>query len=75
MAEKNVQEAQELTLEESFEKLENMLAALESRDITLEQSFDVYQKGMELIRQCNRKIDCVEKKMQVMDEEGGLSDF
>lgn len=75
MAEKNVQEEQELTLEESFEKLESMLAALESRDITLEQSFDVYQKGMELIRQCNRKIDRVEKKMQVMDEEGGLSDF
>lgn len=67
--------AEEMTLEESFEKLEEILAALESRDVTLEQSFEIYQKGMELIKQCNSKIDGVEKKMQVMNEEGELSDF
>lgn len=64
-----------MTLEESFENLEKILTALESRDVTLEQSFEIYQRGMELIKQCNSKIDCVEKKMQVMNEEGELSDF
>ncbi len=69
------QEMEELTLEESFEKLEEILEALESREITLEESFQTYAKGMELLKQCNEKIDTVEKKMQLINEEGELSDF
>lgn len=69
------QEMDELTLEESFEKLEEILEALESREITLEESFQTYAKGMELLKQCNEKIDTVEKKMQLINEEGELSDF
>lgn len=69
------QEMEELTLEESFEKLEEILEALESREITLEESFQTYARGMELLKQCNEKIDTVEKKMQLINEEGELSDF
>lgn len=69
------QEMDELTLEESFEKLEEILEALESREITLEESFQTYARGMELLKQCNEKIDTVEKKMQLINEEGELSDF
>lgn len=65
----------ELTLEESFQKLDEILEALESKDITLEESFRVYQQGMELVKQCNQKIDRVEKKMQIINGEGELSDF
>lgn len=65
----------QLTLEESFEKLDETLTALESRDITLEKSFELYQKGMQLVKHCNEQIDLVEKKMQVINEEGELSDF
>ena len=69
------QEKEELTLEESFEQLEEILTALESREITLEESFQTYARGMELLKQCNEKIDTVEKKMQLINEEGELSDF
>ena len=65
----------QLTLEESFEKLDETLTALESRDITLEKSFELYQKGMQLVKNCNDQIDRVEKKMQVINEEGELRDF
>ena len=65
----------QLTLEESFEKLDETLAALEGRNITLEKSFELYQKGMQLVKNCNEQIDLVEKKMQVINEEGELSDF
>lgn len=64
-----------LTLEESFEKLEELLAVLENRDTTLETSFQIYQEGMRLIRSCNEKLDTVEKKMQIINEEGEYSDF
>ena len=65
----------QLTLEEAFEKLDETLAALEGRNITLEKSFELYQQGMELVKNCNDQIDRVEKKMQVINEEGELSDF
>ena len=65
----------QLTLEESFEKLDETLVALEGRNITLEKSFELYQQGMELVKNCNDQIDRVEKKMQAINEEGELSDF
>lgn len=66
---------EELTLEEAFERLDEMMEALEDRETSLEDSFLIYQKGMELIRQCGNKIDLVEKKVLVMDEEGDISEF
>lgn len=68
-------DSEELTLEESFQKLDEMLLALESRDISLEESFATYQKGMELLKSCNEKIDRVEKKMLILNEEGEADEF
>ena len=49
--------------------------AEEKQEMTLEESFQNYQRGMELLKKCNEKIDLVEKKMQLINEEGELSDF
>ena len=68
-------EKEELTLEESFEKLEEMLEKLEDRELPLEESFQLYQKGLELLKACNEKIDLVEKKILVMNGDGGLDEF
>lgn len=68
-------EKEELTLEESFAKLEEMLEKLEDRELPLEESFQLYQKGMELLKACNEKIDLVEKKILVMNGDGGLDEF
>ncbi len=75
MSEKQGQDREEQTLEEGFAKLDEVLEALESTEITLEEAFSTYAKGMELLKKCNDKIDRVEKKMQVINEEGELSDF
>lgn len=75
MAGKMKKEAEEFTLEEGFAKLDEILSSLESREITLEDSFSAYAKGMELLKKCNDKIDMVEKKVQLINEEGELSDF
>lgn len=53
----------ELTLEEAFEKLEEIARQLESEEITLEESFRVYNEGMQLLKYCNGKIDKVEKQV------------
>ena len=66
---------QETTIEESLKELDGIVEKLESRDISLEQSFSIYQKGMELLRQCSGKIDTVEKKMLKISGDGEISEF
>ncbi|OUN31874.1 exodeoxyribonuclease VII small subunit [Blautia sp. An81] len=66
---------QETTIEESLKELYDIVEKLESREISLEESFTMYQKGMELLKQCSGKIDKVEKKMLKINEDGDLSEF
>ena len=66
---------EETTIEESLKELDGIVERLESREISLEESFLMYQKGMELLKQCSSKIDMVEKKMLKMNENGELSEF
>ena len=67
--------AEDFTIEESIKELDLIVQRLESREISLEDSFVMYQKGMELLRQCSGKIDTVEKKMLKINEDGRLSEF
>lgn len=69
------EEAKEPKLEESFEKLDEMLNELESSDISLEESFQVYAEGMKLLKQCNDIIDRVEKSVLKLNESGRLEEF
>lgn len=62
-------------MEEALKELDGIVERLESREISLEDSFAMYQKGMELLKQCSSKIDMVEKKMLKMNEDGELSEF
>lgn len=64
----------ETTLEESFEALECILKELDKENVSLEESFDLYTKGMELVKICNSKIELVEKKLRVIGEENGDKD-
>ena len=66
---------QELSLEEDFAQIEEVIAHLETEEITLEQSFQEYNKGMLLLKHCNATIDQVEKKVLQINENGGLDEF
>ena len=68
-------EEKEMTLEETFEQLEEKLQSLESEDITLEDSCKIYKEGMDLLKQCHEKIDYVEKKVLEINEVGELVEF
>lgn len=67
--------ARELTLDETFEKLEAAIGKLEQEDISLEESFQLYKEGMKLIQACNEKIDKVEKEVLKLNEDGELEEF
>ena len=48
---------------------------MEEEDISLEESFQLYKEGMEMLKLCNEKIDTIEKKMMILDEEGAEHEF
>lgn len=66
---------QQLTMEQNFEEIEQIIEQLESKDVSLEDSFQLYQKGMEHIRQCNELMNQVEKKVQMLNSNGEFEDF
>lgn len=69
------EEERELSLEEAFAQLEEVISHLETEEITLEESFAEYNRGMALLAKCNETIDRVEKKVLKINEDGGLDEF
>ena len=65
----------ELTLEEMLVLLDEHVKKMESEDISLEESFHTYEEGMKLLKECNSKIDRVEKKVMQLDDDGSLQDM
>ena len=47
------EQEQELSLEEAFAQIEDVIAHLETEEITLEESFQEYNRGMRLLQHCN----------------------
>ena len=57
------------TIEENFEQLEEILKAMQSEDVTLDKSFELYNQGLKLVQDCNSKIDTIEKKIKIIEED------
>lgn len=58
-----------MTLEQSFECLDDIIEQLQSGTLTLEESFKKYEEGMKLVKSCTDAIDKVEKKLIVIDKQ------
>ena len=69
----NSEAEQELSLEASLTKLEQVMEELGSPELSLEESFAKYKEGMDLLLKCNQAIDKVEKELMIL-EENGISD-
>lgn len=57
-------------LEEIMDQLDETVKKMEREKLTLEQSYQAFSEGMELVKQGNKAIDRVEKKIQVLMTEG-----
>lgn len=60
--------AKKVTVEESFDALDEIISELQSGELTLEESFKKYEEGMKMIKGCSEAIDKVEKKLQIINE-------
>ena len=62
-------------LEDMFAQLETVIQDMEKDDVSLDDSFELYNRGMTLLKKCNKAIDEVEKKVLVLDEDGETHEF
>lgn len=60
--------AKKISLEESFEVLDEIIGDLQGGELSLEESFQKYEEGMKLIKTCSEAIDKVEKKLEIISE-------
>lgn len=73
--EEEKKKSEETSLEDMFQELDGIITGMEDRGISLEDAFALYEKGMNKIRQCNEKLDLVEKKMLVIANDGTTVPF
>ncbi len=65
----------EMSVEEAFARLDELIQELEKPDQTLEASFHSYAEGMKLVQFCNNALDQVEKKVLVLSRDGEVDEF
>ena len=65
----------EMTIEDALEALDQIMEQLEEGEASLEDTFNLYQKGMKLLKECSKKIDKVEKQLQILNENGENGEF
>lgn len=60
---------EELSLEEGFKKIEELMQEMTDGEVSLEDSFEKYKLGMEILKHCSDKIDKVEKQIEILNAE------
>ena len=56
----------DMTIEETFAALDDLIDKLESGQGSLEDAFKNYEEGMKLVKSCNEKIEKIEKQILVL---------
>ena len=72
--EEQKENSQPLNIEEAFSKIISIVEQLEAPEITLEESMKLYRQGVELLTECGKSLDRIEKEMIVLTEEGEIRD-
>lgn len=66
---------EELNFEKSLQELESIVNKLEQGDVELDKAYDLFQKGVELVKNCEKKLKDVEGKVNKIIEENKVSEL
>ena len=61
-------------IELTFERLESIIADMESGEVTLEQNLKMFEEGMKLIKECQSNLKKAEQKVENLIEESNVLD-
>ncbi len=70
MTEKN-KDSKEPDFEEALSEIDSIVTKLEGGELSLDDSLRMFQRGMELVDSCSRKLDKAEEKLKVLIEGAG----
>ena len=67
---------QDLSFEESLEKLEEIVNKLENGDVPLDDAIEEFKNAMDLVKICNDKLNAAEESIaKIVEENGELIEF
>ena len=58
--------SKEPSFEAGLKRLEEVLDALEHGDLSLEEAMRAFEEGVQLVRVCHKKLDEVEKRVELL---------
>ena len=64
-----------LTYEEAYEKLEEILMKLESKNTSLDESLSLYEEGIKLFKHCNKLLEDAELKISKFNKISKEEDY
>ena len=59
--------------EAAIAELETIVKKLEEGDLPLETSLQLYERGVQLSRFCHAQLEQAEKRIEILNERGGLT--
>lgn len=62
----------EKTFEQSIKELEQVVLEMEKGDLSLEDAIKNFEKGMELSKECSKRLEQAEKKINVLVNNNGV---
>ena len=75
MSKKSPRPDSDLTFEQAFAQLEEIVARLESAELSLDESLALFERGQTLAAHCARLLDAAELKVKQLSPSGSLEDF
>lgn len=58
----------DLSFEEAMKRLEEVLRALEMGEVPIENTLQLYEEGVNLVKQCNKILDNAAKRVKLITE-------
>lgn len=57
---------QEFSFEKALEELQQIVSSLEAGNVSLDASLGLYERGVELVRLCNQRLEEVGRRVDIL---------
>lgn len=67
----------DIKFEEAMIRLEGEVKKLEGGNMTLDESIEAFEEAVKLVKICNEKLECAERRVRILTEtsDGSVTDL
>ena len=66
---------EKMTFEQALNRLEEIVEKLQNGEFELEKAYSLFEEGIKLTQECEKKLTAIEQKMTKIFENGQSKDF